>query len=69
MGMTNAGGNRHSQHSFAQIPKVNMARSSFDRSHTVKDTMNFDYLYPIYVDEVLPGDTINLNVKYSLLDL
>lgn len=39
-----------------------MARSTFDRSHAVKDTMNFDLLTPIYVDEVLPGDTINLNV-------
>lgn len=56
-------GNRHSQHSFAQTPSVNMARSKFDRSHTVKDTMNFDLLYPIFVDEILPGDTINLNVK------
>lgn len=61
--MSNAGGNRYSQHSFAQIPRVNMARSKFDRSFTVKDTMNFDYLVPIFVDEVLPGDTINLNVK------
>lgn len=56
-------GNRHSQHSFAQTPSVNMARSKFDRSHSVKDTMNFDLLYPIFVDEILPGDTINLNVK------
>ncbi|AZL82953.1 major capsid protein [Apis mellifera associated microvirus 25] len=56
-------GNRHAQHSFAQIPSVNMARSSFNRSFTVKDTMDFDYLTPIMVDEVLPGDTINLNVK------
>lgn len=56
-------GSRSNQHSFAQIPSVNMARSKFDRSHAVKDTMDFDYLVPIYVDEVLPGDTINLNVK------
>lgn len=56
-------GNRNAQHSFAQIPSVNMARSSFNRSFAVKDTMDFDYLVPIMVDEVLPGDTINLNVK------
>lgn len=56
-------GNRHSQHSFAQIPNVNMARSKFNRSFAVKDTFDFDYLVPILVDEVLPGDTINLNVK------
>lgn len=53
-------GSRNSQHSFAQIPQVNIPRSSFDRSFTVKDTFDFDYLIPIFVDEVLPGDTFNL---------
>lgn len=56
-------GNRHSQHSFAQIPSVNTARSKFDRSFAAKDTMNFDYLTPFFIDEMLPGDTVNLNVK------
>lgn len=56
-------GNRHSQHSFAKVPSVNMARSKFNRSFAAKDTMDFDYLTPVFVDEVLPGDTINLNVK------
>ena len=55
-------GNRYSQHSFAQIPDVTMSRSQFDRSFTVKDTFNFDYLIPIFVDEVIPGDTMNVNV-------
>jgi len=53
-------GNRYSQHSFAQIPEVNMSRSQFDRSFTVKDTFDFDYLVPIFVDEILPGDTCNV---------
>lgn len=56
-------GNRNSQHNFAQIPAVNMARSSFDRSFTVKDTQDFDILYPIFVDEVIPGDTMSLNTS------
>lgn len=56
-------GNRYSQHSFAQVPQVNMARSSFDRSSTIKDTFDFDYLVPIFVDEVIPGDTMNLTVQ------
>lgn len=56
-------GNRKSQHSFAQIPDVNMARSKFDRSFTVKDTFDFDYLVPIFVDEILPGDTCNVNLN------
>jgi hypothetical protein len=40
-----------------------MARSRFDRSFAVKDTFDFDYLVPIMCDEILPGDTVNLNVK------
>lgn len=56
-------GNRYSQHSFAQIPDVKMARSQFDRSFAIKDTMDFDYLNPIFVDEVIPGDTFNLTVN------
>ena len=57
-------GNRFSQHSFAQIPDVNMARSQFDRSFTVKDTFDFDYLVPIFIDEILPGDTANVTVNH-----
>ena len=56
-------GNRYNQHSFAQIPQVNMARSRFDRSFSIKDTFDFDFLIPILVDEILPGDTVNLNVQ------
>lgn len=56
-------GNRNSQHSFAQTPSVKMARSQFDRSFAIKDTFNFDYLIPIFVDEILPGDTCNLQTS------
>lgn len=56
-------GNRYAQHSFAKVPQVNMARSKFDRSYAIKTTFDFDYLVPIMVEEVLPGDTMNLNVK------
>lgn len=57
-------GNRASQHNFAKQPSVNITRSVFDRSHTVKDTMDFDYLNPILVDNILPGDTINLKIEH-----
>lgn len=56
-------GNRYSQHKFAQIPDVKMARSNFNRSYAVKDTFDFDYLIPIMVDEIIPGDTMNVNLK------
>ncbi|AXL15481.1 major capsid protein [Microviridae sp.] len=49
-------------HQFSQVPNVAIPRSSFNRSHGVKTTIDFDKLYPVYVDEYLPGDTANLNM-------
>lgn len=51
------------QNSFSMVPSVNISRSVFDRSQRAKDTMDFDYLTPIYVDEILPGDTVNLRLN------
>lgn len=48
-------------HNFAQVPAPNIPRSVFDRSHGHLTTFNADYLIPIYVDEVLPGDTYQFN--------
>jgi len=48
------------QHSFAEIPRAEIPRSVFDRSHGVKATFNSGYLIPIFVDEALPGDTFSL---------
>lgn len=56
-------GNRNSQHSFATIPSVNMARSQFNRSFGTKTTFDFDYLVPVFVDEILPGDTANVKLN------
>lgn len=49
-------------HNFSQIPRADIQRSSFDRSHGLKTTFNSGYLVPVFVDEVLPGDTFNLNM-------
>ncbi|AXH75176.1 MAG: major capsid protein [Microviridae sp.] len=49
-------------HTFSQIPKAEIPRSSFDRSHGHKTTIDGGYLYPIFVDEALPGDTFNLKM-------
>jgi len=56
-------GNRQSQHSFATQPDVRIQRSQFDRSFALKDTFDFDYLTPIFLDEILPGDTCNLSMQ------
>lgn len=47
-------------HMFSQVPRANIPRSTFDRSHGFKATFDSGYLVPIFVDEALPGDTFNL---------
>lgn len=49
------------EHNFSRIPAPQIQRSSFDRSHGYKTTFDAGYLVPFYLDEVLPGDTVNLN--------
>jgi len=50
-----------SQAHFAGVPKSEIQRSRFDRSHAHKTTFDAGYLVPVYVDEVLPGDTFDMN--------
>jgi hypothetical protein len=47
------------QHSFSQVPKAMIPRSSFNRSCGLKTTFDSGYLVPVYVDEALPGDSFN----------
>lgn len=49
-------------HNFAQVPKADIPRSSFDRSHGFKTTFDAGKLIPVFVDEALPGDTFNLQM-------
>jgi len=51
------------QHTFSQVPRAEIPRSTFDRSHGYKTTFDSGYLIPVYVDEALPGDTINLSMS------
>lgn len=46
---------------FAALPKAQIQRSVFNRSHDYKTTFDSGYLVPFYVDEVLPGDSFKLN--------
>jgi len=50
------------QFKFSESQLGNIQRSVFDRSHGVKTTFSEGYLVPIFVDEVLPGDTFNLRM-------
>jgi hypothetical protein len=49
-------------HNFSNVPKADIPRSSFNRSHGLKTTFDAGYLIPIFVDEALPGDTFNLDM-------
>ena len=49
-------------HDFSRVPRAEIPRSSFDRSHGVKTTFDAGYLIPIFIDEALPGDTFNLDM-------
>lgn len=59
---TNAGSSNGRSHVFSQVPSANIPRSTFDRSHGLKTTFDEGYLIPIFVDEVLPGDTHQLSM-------
>jgi len=50
-------------HQFSRIPSANIQRSTFKRSHGYKTTLDPDFIYPIYLDEILPGDTFNVKLS------
>lgn len=51
------------KHQFARVPRAEIQRSTFDRSHTHKTTLNSADLVPVYCDEALPGDTFKMNAS------
>lgn len=55
--------NRNVESHFSQLPNVEISRSRFDRSASVKTSFNVGDLVPFYVDEVLPGDTFKVKTS------
>lgn len=53
-------GNYNVNH-FAQIPSANIPRSRFAMPHSLKTTVESGELVPIFVQEVLPGDTHSID--------
>lgn len=51
-------------HRFSDAPAMYMKRTKFDRSHVYKTTFDSGKLIPVFVDEVLPGDTTRISVNY-----
>ena len=49
------------QQHFSMVPRSEIQRSKFDRSHALKTTFDAGKCIPIFLDEVLPGDTFTMN--------
>lgn len=69
--------NRNNERHFNQIPEMRASRTRFNRDQTVLTTFDSGKLIPFYVDEVLPGDTFNVDTsaiirmttpKYPVMD-
>jgi len=69
--------NRNNERHFNQIPKMKASRTRFNRDQTILTTFDSGKLIPFYVDEVLPGDTFNVDTsaiirmttpKYPVMD-
>lgn len=48
---------------FSRSPRADIQRSIFNRDHGLKTTIDAGYLYPIFYDEALPGDTFQLTAN------
>lgn len=48
-------------HNFSMVPKADIPRSTFDRTHGHKTTFDAGYLIPFLADEAVPGDTFSVN--------
>lgn len=55
--------NRNSEQHYNQVPHAEIRRSRFKRDFSLLTTINEGDLVPIYVDEVLPGDTFKIDVN------
>lgn len=54
--------NRNVESHFALNPtNIDIRRSTFDRSHSLKTSFNVGDIVPFFLDEVLPGDTFNVD--------
>jgi len=48
-------------HDFSRVAQIEAPRSKFNRSSGYKTTFDAGQLIPVFLDEVLPGDTFNLD--------
>ena len=55
--------NRNTESHFSLLPRIDIGRSRFDRSASVKTSFNAGDVVPFYLEEVLPGDTFNVRTS------
>ena len=55
--------NRNTESHFSLLPRMDISRSRFDRSSSVKTSFNAGDIVPFYLEEVLPGDTFNVKTS------
>lgn len=49
---------------FENVPIINAPRSKFDLSHGNTISMNVGYLYPVYYEEIYPGDEFHCEANF-----
>lgn len=55
--------NRNTESHFSIAPHVDISRSRFDRSASLKTSFNAGDVVPFFLDEVLPGDTFSVDTS------
>lgn len=69
--------NRNNERHFLNVPEVHTSRTRFNRDQTILTTFDSGRLIPFFVDEVLPGDTFQVDTsaiirmttpKYPVMD-
>lgn len=69
--------NRNNERHFLRVPQMHASRTRFKRDQTVLTTFDSGKLIPFFVDEVLPGDTFQVDTsaiirmttpKYPVMD-
>ena len=69
--------NRNNEKRFLEVPQMHASRTRFNRDQTILTTFDSGKLIPFFVDEVLPGDTFQIDTaaiirmttpKYPVMD-
>jgi hypothetical protein len=55
---------KSSTQDFSKVVHADVPRSTFRRNSTLVTTMNAGDLVPIYIDEILPGDTFKMDLQH-----